>query len=95
MILDAVRESGGLAVAAPEADIPKWMQIVCSLEGIAICPETAVCYSALERLRQHGLIKDRDRILIFNTAAAQKYPETICQTLPHLDVAKPIDWEAL
>src|SRR3954471_8781788 len=42
MILDAVRASGGVALATPEADIPKWMQLACSREGIALCPETAV-----------------------------------------------------
>ena len=49
MILDAVRESGGVAVAAPEADIPKWMQLANSQEGIALCPETAVCFEVLEQ----------------------------------------------
>ena len=70
MILDAVRESGGVVLAAPEADIPKWMRLACSQEGIALCPETAVCYGALEALIQRGTIKKEDRILVFNTSTA-------------------------
>lgn len=92
MILDAVRDSGGLAVAAPETDIRKWMGAVNAQEGIAICPETAVCFSALESLTASGTIKKHERVLIFNTGAAQKYPEAINQTLPRLDISKPIDW---
>src|SRR5205085_7045888 len=42
MILDAVRQSGGVALTSREGDIPKWMQLVSSQEGIALCPETAV-----------------------------------------------------
>src|SRR5207247_7291429 len=37
MILDAVRESGGVAGAAPDAGIPKWLQLRNSQGGIALC----------------------------------------------------------
>src|SRR5207247_3129048 len=77
MILDAVRQSGGVALATPEADIPKWMRLACAQEGIALCPETAVCLGALEVLLQRQVIKKDERILIFNTGDAQKYPEAI------------------
>src|SRR5262245_20939530 len=50
MILDSVRESDGIALATPEVDIPKWMRLVCAKEGVAICPETAVCFGVLEVL---------------------------------------------
>ena len=95
MILDAVRASGGLALATPEADIPKWMRLVTSLEGIALCPEAAVCCGALEVLLHRGEIKKDDRILLFNTAAAQKYPEAILEKLPRLDCTRPIDWNVI
>ena len=38
MIIEAVRDSGGVAMSAPEGDIPKWMQLANSKEGIAVCP---------------------------------------------------------
>jgi threonine synthase len=95
MILDAVRESGGVAVATPEADIPKWMRLASGQEGIALCPETAVCFGALELLLKRRTIKKDDRILVFNTGAAQKYPEAINEQLPLIDISKPIDWDSL
>ena len=95
MILDTVRESGGLALATPEADIPKWMKLANSSEGIALCPESAVCLGALEILVAQGKIKASERVVIFNTGAAQKYPETVNEKLPHLDITKPIAWEQI
>ena len=95
MILDAVRESGGLALAAPEGDIPKWMQLAASQEGIALCPETAVCLGALEILLKRGAIQPRERLLVFNTGAAQKYPEAVQEKLPRVDITQPIDWATI
>src|SRR5688572_13434546 len=95
MILDAVRESGGVAIATPETDIPKWMRLASSQEGIALCPESAVCFGALEVLLQNGTIKKTDRILLFNTGAAQKYPEAIREQLPRIDITRPIDWSRI
>jgi threonine synthase len=95
MILDAVRGSGGVALATPEADIPKWMQLASSREGIALCPETAVCLGALEVLLKEGKIKPTERIVIFNTGAAQKYPEAVREQLPRVDCTKPIEWDKI
>ena len=95
MILDAVRESGGVALATPEADIPKWMRLVSSQEGIALCPETAVCFGALEVLLKEGKILPEERVLIFNTGAAQKYPEAVDERLERIDISKPIDWPGI
>ncbi len=43
MILDAIRQSQGTALAVEESRIREWMRLVASAEGIAICPETAAC----------------------------------------------------
>ena len=95
MILDAVRASGGVALATPEADIPAWMKLASSKEGIALCPEAAVCLGALDALVKRGAIQRDERIVLFNTGAAQKYPETISEHLPRIDVNRPIDWETI
>jgi threonine synthase len=95
MILDAVRESGGSALATPESDIPKWMHLASSSEGIALCPETAVCLAALEVLLREGKIRPHERIVIFNTGAAQKYPEAVQDNLATLDITRPIDWGSI
>ncbi len=95
MILDAVRESGGLAIAVEEARLREWLELAFRLEGIGICPETAACVGALERLTATGWIRPDERVVIFNTGAAQKYVEAIQCNLPRLDVQSPIDWEQL
>jgi threonine synthase len=95
MILDAVRQSGGIALATPEGDISKWMQLAASREGIALCPETAVCLGALEVLRREGQIQADERVVIFNTGAAQKYPEAVQENLPRMDIRQPIDWSKI
>ncbi|GDY08882.1 threonine synthase [Planctomycetia bacterium] len=95
MILDAIRASKGLAIAVEEARIREWLELTCRLEGIAICPETAACVGALESLTARGWIRPNERVVIFNTGAAQKYVEAIRSDLPRLDVNSSIDWERL
>jgi len=84
MILDAVRASGGCALAVEEANIRGWMREVASLEGIAICPEAAACVGALRRLVHEGKLDPDGRIVIFNTGAAQKYVEAMKVDLPRV-----------
>jgi len=95
MILDAVCASGGTAIAVPEQTIGPWMKKSISPEGLAICPETAVCFSALEMLLARGEIKPDERIVVFNTGAAQKYPEAVKEQLPLIDISHPVDWSKI
>ncbi|MEQ8790715.1 MAG: threonine synthase [Pirellulaceae bacterium] len=95
MILDAVRESGGVSIAVEESRIREWMQLACAAEGVAVCPEAAACVGALELLHGQGWIKPEERVVIFNTGAAQKYVEAITSSLPRIDRHQPLDWEAV
>jgi threonine synthase len=95
MILDAIRESNGCAVAVPENLIKDWMQQVAGLEGIAICPEAAACFAALDQLVKDDYVTRNDRVVVFNTGAAQKYLEAIQCELPRIDLNQTIDWEAI
>ncbi|MFM9968141.1 MAG: threonine synthase [Burkholderiales bacterium] len=95
MILDAVRASGGSAHAAPESCIAEGMQLAASLEGVSLCPESAVCLGVLKMLLARGEIDPASRIVLFNTGAAQKYPEVVSENLPLLDIRQPIDWARL
>jgi len=92
MMLDAIRASGGWAIAGREANILPWMRRVACDEGIAICPETAVCFDVLEQLRNDGRVKPDDVTVVFNTGAAQKYPEVLPLKLPRVDKDRPIDY---
>jgi threonine synthase len=95
MILDAVRESRGCAVAADEAGIKTWMRQAVSAEGIPLCPESAACIGALKSLVASKQIDPSDRVVIFNTGAAQKYPEAIASELPRLDKDASFDWNRI
>ncbi len=64
-------------------------------EGLAICPETAACIGALEQLRRENWITPDEQIVIFNTGAAQKYPEAIAAKLPRIETLDRIDWDAI
>jgi threonine synthase len=77
MILDAIRASGGCAIAGREEQIAPWMRLVAAQEGIAICPETAVCFDCLDQLRATRWIGEDEQVVVFNTGAAQKYPELL------------------
>ena len=94
MILDAIRASGGKAVAGSEAAIGPWMRRASAAEGIGICPETAVCFDVLQKLVAAGDVKADEEIVVFNTGAATKYLEALPVKLPTLDKAA-IDWEML
>ncbi|HTU88873.1 MAG TPA: threonine synthase [Gemmataceae bacterium] len=95
MMLDAIRASGGCAVAGREGRIIEWMRRGMSLEGISICPETAVCFDCLERLLAEGKIGGDEEVVVFNTGAAQKYPEIVALNLPRIDKGQTVDYEAL
>lgn len=95
LILDAVRESHGCAIAVDEAQIQRAMRQAVAAEGIPICPESAACVLAAEELLARGWLKSDEQVVIFNTGAAQKYVEAIATDLPRLDKNQPIDWHAL
>jgi threonine synthase len=95
MILDAVRQSGGTAVEGLERRIVDWMGRVASREGISVCPEAAVCFDCLESLRAGGRIGADDEVVVFNTGAAQKYPEVVTLDLPRIDKDRAVDYGAL
>jgi threonine synthase len=95
MMLDAIRASGGRAVAGKEGRIVEWMRRAMSLEGVALCPESAVCLDCLESLRAAGHVREDEEVVLFNTGAAQKYPEAVPLKLPRVDKGKAVDYAAL
>ncbi|MSQ93944.1 MAG: threonine synthase [Gemmataceae bacterium] len=95
MMLDAIKASGGCAIAGREETIVPWMRRAASLEGIAICPETAVCFDALEKLICDGRIGRDEEIVVFNTGAAQKYIEAVKLELPRIDKNQTVDYDKL
>jgi threonine synthase len=94
LMLDAIRESGGKAVAGSEAAIAPWVQRASAAEGISVCPETAVCFDVLEKLVAAGDVTPDQTVVVFNTGAATKYLEAVPAELPSLDKDR-IEWDTL
>jgi threonine synthase len=79
LILDAVRASGGQAVAVSDSELIEGAREIARLEGIFACPEGGACVPAVRRLVESGAIRSDDRVVIFNTAAGVKYLDTYTQ----------------
>ncbi len=95
MVLRAVRESGGRAMAADEQRLHEWMRMASQAEGIALCPEAATCVGVLQEAVAQGVIGAGERVVLFNTGAAQKYVEVLDVELPLVDPQGPVDFESL
>ncbi|MCU1273648.1 MAG: L-threonine synthase, partial [Bryobacterales bacterium] len=75
LILQAVRESGGTAIAVSDSDLLDAGIRLASEEGLFVAPEGAACVSALEKLLANGTLKRDEKIVIYNTGAGLKYLE--------------------
>ena len=94
MVMDAVRESKGTVIATPEEEITNLQRLAASTEGLMICPEAATCIGGLQQLVDRKEISSDDRVVVFNTAAAQKYFGREELPLRRIDISKPIDWDS-
>jgi threonine synthase len=95
MILDAVRASGGIAIAVDEERILDAMRRATAAEGLSICPESAACVLAAEELLLSGWLKGDERVILFNTGAGTKYIDTVPLDLPVIDDPHHVDFSAL
>jgi threonine synthase len=73
LILRALRESGGTAVAVPDAEILDATYRLGRTTGIWPAPEGGATLAALLRLRQEGWIRDGESVVLFNTGNGAKY----------------------
>ncbi|HET8959561.1 MAG TPA: hypothetical protein VFN12_03855, partial [Nocardioides sp.] len=55
-----------------------------SAEGSWICPEGAACLAAARQLREGGWIAEHEQVVVLNTGAGLKYPETVGVDVPVL-----------
>jgi threonine synthase len=93
LILRAVRESGGFAIAVSDDTIAAGLEEVAREEGFLMCPEGAATYAAYKQSLADGRISRNESAVLFNCATGLKYPlPPIKRTL---DRHKPIDYAAL
>jgi threonine synthase len=88
LILDAIYNTNGCALAVEDDEILKAQQTLATHEGIFSCPEGAATLSAAIKLARDGWIKPDERVVLLNTGNGLKYPETV-ETEPPL--LKPED----
>src|SRR5262249_49455705 len=67
LVLRALRESGGAALAVDDAAMVAGMRELGRLEGVSAAPEGGACVPAIRALVAEGRIKARDTVVLFNT----------------------------
>ncbi|WP_019053485.1 threonine synthase, partial [Sphingobium xenophagum] len=93
LILRAVRDSGGAALAVSDAAIMAAVRDVARDDGLLLCPEGGATLAAYSRALDEGLIGREDRAVLFNCASGLKYP--LEDHSRRLDRHRAIDFAAL
>jgi threonine synthase len=91
LILRAVRESGGFAIAVDDAAIADAWNEVGRAEGLLLCPEGAATYAAYRQALADGRVNRADRVVLFNCATGLKYPMPPAGV--PLKLGNAIDWQ--
>ncbi|HEY3997728.1 MAG TPA: threonine synthase [Candidatus Xenobia bacterium] len=73
LILQAVRESSGTAVAIADADLLQGARTLSRLSGTFAAPEGGACMAAYLKLRNSGWLRDGEQVVLFNTGTGLKY----------------------
>ena len=82
LMLTAIRDSGGCAIAVSDADMIDGGLALTELEGMFPAPEGGACVAAVPRLISDGVLNSEDRILIYNTGSGLKYLEAYSTRFP-------------
>ncbi len=76
LILSAVRDTGGTAIAVDDADMLAEQAVCAATEGVLMCPEGAATLAAVSRLRSSGWLDGSEEVVVLNTGSDLKYPHT-------------------
>ncbi|HZS82736.1 MAG TPA: threonine synthase [Stellaceae bacterium] len=93
LILRALRESGGFAIAVDDDEVEPARAALAQSDGIHLCPEGAATLAAYQKALAEGRIGRGDRVVLFNCATGLKYP--MPPVTRRLDRHQPIDYTAL
>ncbi|MFP6712116.1 MAG: threonine synthase [Rhodospirillales bacterium] len=92
LILDAIRESDGFAVAVDDDLINQAQEECAKKEGILLCPEGAATLAAFKQELASGRIDKKERAVLFNCATGLKYP--MPEAGITIDLNQPIDYSS-
>ncbi|MEO8908895.1 MAG: threonine synthase [Gemmatimonadaceae bacterium] len=73
LILDAIRDSGGTAIAVTDDELIEGAREMARTEGIFASPEGGACVPALRQLLARGDVKPEEKVVLFNTGSGIKY----------------------
>jgi threonine synthase len=76
LIIDALRDSGGTAIAVTDDELIAATKEIGAVEGIFCAPEGAACLPALRKLLASDAVKADERVVLFNTGSGVKYLES-------------------
>jgi len=76
MIIDALRASGGTAIAVTDAELIAATKEIGAAEGIFCAPEGAACLPALKVLLEANSVQPDEQVVLFNTGSGVKYIES-------------------
>jgi threonine synthase len=91
LILRAVRESGGAALAVEEEAILQGVEDAARDDGFLLCPEGGAVLAGWRQSLERGLVRRDERIVLFNCANGNKYPLPDRSRRLKLEGAKPSD----
>ena len=93
LILKAVRDSGGFAIAVDDDAIEAARSEIGTTEGIMMCPEGAATYAAYLTALQDGRVQKDEQVMLFNCGNGVKY--SMPEANAALDIKSPIDYAAI
>jgi threonine synthase len=93
LILRAVRESGGFAIAVSDDSILKAQREIAAQEGLLLGPEGAATAAAYQKALKEGLVSPKESAMLFNCGTALKYPMPAVTAT--LDRHAPLDFSQL
>ena len=93
LILRAVRESGGFAIAVSDEAIMAAVESVARADGLLLCPEGGATMAAYKQALADGRVRKDERAVLFNCATGLKYPMPPVHA--SLDRTKPINFAGL
>jgi len=85
LVLEAVRKSGGTAIAVTDREMLDAGIELAELEGMFAAPEGGACVAALRQLLANGFLKSDESIVIYNTGSGIKYLEAYSTRFARLD----------
>jgi threonine synthase len=77
LVLRAIRESGGTAIAVSDTDMVRDMRELGAKEGVSAAPEGGAALQALRVLVRDGRVNTTDTVVLFNTGGALKYLDVL------------------